>query len=92
MISYSGDGYSLPVDIQLRGRDKEQINRFAQALFRYTIELGGRIFMAKNDFLLPDMFRQMYPRYNEFIEVKKQLDPLQIFLSDMYRRLMQVSL
>ena len=90
MISYSGDGFSLPVDIQLRGRDKEHVNRFAQTLFKYTLELGGKIFLAKNDFLSKNTFRQMYPRYKEFVEVKKRLDPLEIFSSDMYRRLIKL--
>lgn len=89
MISFSGNGYSLPVVIQLRGRDKKQADRFARAIVDFVMEREGKIFLAKNDFLSTDVFKRMYPRYEEFVEVKRRLDPLQIFSSDMYRRLIK---
>ncbi len=89
ILSYSGDSYSIGIDIQLRGRSSEQINKFARALFEYTLECGGKIFLAKDEILPRDIFERMFPRYKEFLEVKKSVDPLDLFKSDMYRRLLQ---
>lgn len=89
MLSYSGDSYSIGIDIQLRGRSPEQINRFAKALFKYTLECGGKTFLAKDETLPRDIFERMFPRYKEFLEVKKSVDPFNLFKSDMYRRLLQ---
>jgi len=88
LISYSGDGYSIGVDIQIAGRNPDHITRVARAIFEYTLECGGKTFLAKDELLPPDIFKQMYPRYKEFLRIKKAVDPLEIFQSDMYRRIM----
>ena len=91
ILSYSGDSYSIGVDIQIRGRDMKKIGRFAETLFRFTENCGGKVFLAKDELLSPNLFQKMYPRYKEFLGIKQQLDPNELFSSDMYRRLMQVS-
>ena len=89
MLSYSGDSYSMGIDVQVRGRDMERVGKFAKTLFQFIEHCGGKIFLAKDEMLSRDLFQKMYPRYGEFLEVKRQLDPDELFVSDMYRRLMQ---
>jgi len=89
LISYSGEGYSIGVDIQIRGRNPDEINNFARAIFEYIVECGGRTFLAKDELLPRDLFQRMYPGYQEFLKIKRMLDPEEMFVSDMYRRLLQ---
>lgn len=87
MISYSGDGYSIGIDIQVRNRSHEAIGTFARELFQYTLDCRGKAFLSKDEMLSVDMFEKMYPRHREFLEVKRRVDPSSLFASDMYRRL-----
>jgi len=89
MLSYSGDSYSVGIDIQVRGRDMERVGKFAEALFKFIEHCGGKTFLAKDEMLSRNLFQKMYPMYGEFLKVKRQLDPDELFVSDMYRRLMQ---
>ena len=84
MLSYSGESYSVGIDIQVRGRDMEQIRKFSDTLFQFTQDCGGKAFLAKDELLSRDLFRKMYPRYTEFLEIKRQIDPNELFSSDMY--------
>ncbi len=88
MISCAGDGYSIGVDIQMRGRSWNKIRRFARDIFEYTLECGGKTFLAKDELLDRDLFEEMYPRQGEFLAVKKTIDGSGLFESDMYRRLL----
>ena len=89
MISFSEDGYSFNVDLQMRGRDIEDVRRFGRRLLEKGLEYDGRVHLAKDELLPHDIFQKMYPRYKEFLEVKAQVDPLELFQSDMYRRLLK---
>ena len=89
MLSYSGDGYSFGIDVQVRGRNMERVGKFAETLFQFIQDCGGKTFLAKDELLSRDLFQKMYPRYEEFLGIKQQLDPHELFASDMYRRLLQ---
>ncbi len=86
-LSYSGNGYSLGVDIQLRSRRRENVTRFAQCLYDYTHSVGGKIYLAKDELMGANHFKSMYPKFKEFSVLKSKLDPGSLFSSDMYRRL-----
>jgi decaprenylphospho-beta-D-ribofuranose 2-oxidase len=89
IFSYSGDGYSIGIDIFFKARDRDRIRRLGRELFEYVLDCGGTTYLAK-DLLVPrDLFERMYPRYIEFLEVKGRLDPSCLFRSDMYRRLLE---
>ena len=87
LISYAGQGYTIGIDIQVKGRRKEQIRQFANALFELTCKAGGKIYLAKDEMLTPEYFQQMYPQWKNFLTIKQRLDPQALFASDMYRRL-----
>ena len=89
MLSYSGDGYSIGIDIHLKNVNKNNLEKFVRNLFEYTINCGGITYLAKDELLPRDLFEKMYPRYTDFLKVKKKLDPNALFASDMYRRLLQ---
>lgn len=87
MLSYEGDGYSVGIDIQLRGRDSREVEAFARRVYEFTAEVGGKVYLAKDQFLPRDLFERMYPGVERFRSVRRQVDPGRLFMSDMARRL-----
>jgi FAD/FMN-containing dehydrogenase len=88
MLSYEGDGYSIGIDIALRGRNGRSVEQFARNLYGYVADQGGKAFLAKDEVLPRDLFERMYPRHRDFLQVKRRIDPQNLFASDMYRRLL----
>lgn len=87
MISYSCDGYSLGGMFSARGREPETLEKIANIITRYTMDIGGKIYLAKDELLSRDVFEKMYPRYRDLLKLKQQIDPGGLFSSDMFRRL-----
>jgi len=36
---------------------------------------GGRVYLAKDAFATPEQFRTMYPRWEEWAEIRRRFDP-----------------
>jgi decaprenylphospho-beta-D-ribofuranose 2-oxidase len=51
------------------------------------IRYGSKIHLPKDSVLTREQFKTIYPRYQEFMAIKRRLDPDELFQSDMYRRL-----
>ena len=89
LLSFSGEGYSFGINIHLRNRDHARLESFSKNLFDIIVDCGGKAYLAKDELLPYSIFQKMYPRYKEFLSIKKTLDPNQLFVSDLYRRLLQ---
>jgi decaprenylphospho-beta-D-ribofuranose 2-oxidase len=48
---------------------------------------GGRIYLAKDARLRPDLVPVMYPRLAEMAEVRRRIDPKDVLASDLSLRL-----
>lgn len=57
------------------------------ALDRVVAEAGGRIYLAKDGRIDPDLVPHMYPRLDEWRDVRERVDPHRRFRSDLDRRL-----
>lgn len=83
LLSFPFEGYTLTLDIPMR----HDLVGFLRELDRHVLEYGGRLYCAKDMAALPETYAAMYPRLDEFREIKAKLDPHGRISSSMARRL-----
>lgn len=82
-ISFPMAGWNVCVDFPI----KKGLGQFCDELDRRIMEFGGRIYTAKDSRVSAENFRRMYPRTEEFVAIRRSVDPNAVFVSDMARRL-----
>jgi decaprenylphospho-beta-D-ribofuranose 2-oxidase len=82
-LSFPMPGWTLTVDLPI----EHGLDRLCDALDEQVIAAGGRVYLAKDSRLSAAAFRKMYPRLDEFLAVRREVDPDGIFNSDLARRL-----
>lgn len=82
-LSFPIPGWNVCVDFPIR----PGLNELLNGLDRRVLEFGGRLYTAKDNRTTASMFHAMYPRIDEWIAVRRKVDPDGVFVSDMARRL-----
>ena len=73
-----------------RGRHSGQRRELARTFDRFddmVLNVGGRVYLAKDARTRPENLERMYPRLPEWREVRHRLDPDRRIVSDLSRRL-----
>ncbi|WP_278804735.1 FAD-binding oxidoreductase [Mycobacterium sp.] len=82
-LSFPIPGWNICVDFPI----KAGLNEFVSELDRRVLQFGGRLYTAKDSRTTAETFHAMYPRIDEWIALRRKVDPSGVFASDMARRL-----
>lgn len=83
ILSFPFKGYTLAIDFPV----SKQLLSFTPKLDAKVLAAGGRVYLGKDALLNAVMFREMYPQYQQWLSIKQKYDPLNVFSSDISRRL-----
>lgn len=71
LIAFPMEGYTLALDFPV----SDSLFPFLNQLDEIVLKAGGRLYLTKDSRMSPEMFRAGYPGIDEFLEIKKRLDP-----------------
>jgi FAD/FMN-containing dehydrogenase len=71
VLSFPLEGTSIAVDMAVSAETQGIVNQ----LNEFVIAAGGRIYLTKDRFTLPEHFRAMEPRLPRFFEAREKWDP-----------------
>lgn len=83
-LSFPAEGWTLTLDLPAGAAD---LGALLDETDRMVLEAGGRLYLAKDSRMSPEIFRRTYPRLDEFLAVRDRVDPAGRFQSDLGRRL-----
>lgn len=94
VIKLFGDGNRAPLSFPFRGWNvcldfplRKGLGEFLNDLDRRVMEMGGRLYTAKDSRTSAESFHKMYPEIDSWIATRRAIDPNGVFMSDMARRL-----
>jgi decaprenylphospho-beta-D-ribofuranose 2-oxidase len=83
-LTFAGPGWTLAIDVPATD---PTLGPLLDRLDDRVAEAGGRLYLAKDSRLRPELVPVMYPRLDEWRAVRDRLDPDRRLNSDLARRL-----
>jgi decaprenylphospho-beta-D-ribofuranose 2-oxidase len=84
LMSFPLEGWTLALDVPAVGTT---LGPLLDDLDRRVADVGGRVYLAKDSRLAPEMVPVMYPALDQWREMRAALDPRHVMTSDLDRRL-----
>lgn len=83
-LSFPAEGWTLALDLPV---GPVELGCALDRLDEIVTDAGGRVYLAKDARVRPDLVPQMYPRLDELCAVRARVDPQGTVRSDLARRL-----
>ena len=83
-LSFPTKGWTLALDFPTNTPGLAQL---LDDLDDKVLDAGGRLYLAKDSRMRPELMGEMYPRLEAFRKLRAEIDPHQVFMSDQARRL-----
>lgn len=87
LLAHPLDGYSLALDFPVTRENRAALWALCAEMDEVVLAAGGRFYFAKDLTASPATLRRAYPRLDEFLALKRRLDPQGVLTSDLARRL-----
>jgi decaprenylphospho-beta-D-ribofuranose 2-oxidase len=84
MLSFPMPGWTLALDFPAR---TPWLSQLCAELDEMVLETGGRLYLAKDSRIPASLMPRMYPRLEDFRQLRAAVDPSGVFSSDLSRRL-----
>jgi decaprenylphospho-beta-D-ribofuranose 2-oxidase len=84
LLSFPMPGWSLALDMPASG---DGLSDLLDRIDDQVVEAGGRLYLAKDSRMRPELLEAMYPRLDDFHKIRAAVDPDNTLQSDQARRL-----
>jgi decaprenylphospho-beta-D-ribofuranose 2-oxidase len=83
-LSFPLPGFTLALDLP---RTNPRLPHVLDQIDERIAALGGRVYLAKDGRMRAETFAAMYPRRAEWLKTKKEIDPMNLWQTELSRRL-----
>jgi decaprenylphospho-beta-D-ribofuranose 2-oxidase len=88
LLTHALDGWSLAMDFKVTQENRARLMKLTEEMTEIIVAAGGKFYFAKDSVLRPTDVARAYDtaKLDRFFELKKKLDPQNMFETDLARR------